>query len=266
VTFDGVTFDGVTPLTAGLLAVAALTAGWVDAVVGGGGLVQLPALLIGLPGAGPAQLLATNKLASVCGTATAAGTYYRRVRPDLATALPMAALALGGAAAGAACASLLPARVFRPMVLVMLVAVAGYVWRRPDVGEITALRFAGLRHRVTAGAVGAGIGFYDGIFGPGTGSFLVVTLVGLLGYAFLAASAKAKIVNLATNVGALLVFIPQGAPLWRVGLLMGLANLTGGYLGARTAVAAGNRFIRASLLVVVAILVLRVGWDVAHGR
>jgi uncharacterized membrane protein YfcA len=261
-----VTVDGLSALTAGLLALAALVAGWVDAVVGGGGLVQLPALLLGLPAAPPAQLLATNKLASICGTATSAATYQRRVRPDLRTALPMAGLALGGAATGAACASLLPTRVFRPLVLVMLVLVAAYVVRRPELGRITALRFSGRRHHLTAGAVGAGIGFYDGIFGPGTGSFLVVALVGLLGYAFLEASAKAKIVNLATNLGALLVFVPQGAPLWRLGLLMGAANLTGGYLGARTAVAAGNRFIRAALLVVVAVLVVRVGWDVAHGR
>jgi uncharacterized protein len=258
--------DGVAPVTAALLVLAALAAGWVDAVVGGGGLVQLPALLIGLPHAGPAQLLATNKLASVCGTATASATYYRRVRPDLTTALPMAALALAGAAAGAACASLLPTRVFRPLVLVMLLVVAVYVARRPGLGGVTALRFSGARHRLTAAAVGAGIGFYDGIFGPGTGSFLVVALVGLLGYAFLAASAKAKIVNLATNTGALLVFVPQGAPLWGLGLLMGLANLAGGYLGARTAVAAGNRFIRGALLAVVAVLIVRVGWDVAHQR
>jgi uncharacterized membrane protein YfcA len=128
------------------------------------------------------------------------------------------------------------------------------------------LRFSGARHRLTAAGVGAGIGFYDGIFGPGTGSFLVVALVGLLGYAFLAASAKAKIVNLATNTGALLVFVPQGAPLWGLGLLMGLANLAGGYLGARTAVAAGNRFIRGALLAVVTVLIVRVGWDVVHQR
>ncbi|HET9658393.1 MAG TPA: TSUP family transporter [Kineosporiaceae bacterium] len=260
------TVDGLPLLTAGLLALAALVAGWVDAMVGGGGLVQLPALLLGLPAAPPAQLLATNKLASVCGTATSAVAYQRRVRPDLRTALPMAGLALGGAAAGAACASLLPTRVFRPLVLVMLVLVAVYVARRPELGRITDLRFSGRRHHLTAGVVGAGIGFYDGIFGPGTGSFLVVALVGLLGYAFLQASAKAKIVNLATNLGALLVFVPQGAPLWRLGLLMGAANLGGGYLGARTAVAAGNRFIRVALLVVVGVLVVRVGWDVAHGR
>lgn len=258
--------DGASAGTTALLGLAALAAGWVDAVVGGGGLVQLPALLIGLPGATPAQLLATNKLASVCGTATSAATYYRRVGPDLATALPMAGLALAGAAGGAACASLLPARVFRPLVLVMLVAVAAYVWRRPEIGRSTALRFTGRRHRTTAAGVGAGLGFYDGLFGPGTGSFLVVVLVAWLGYAFLEASAKAKIVNLATNIGALLVFVPQGAPLWRLGLLMGLANLAGGYLGARTAVAAGNRFIRTALLVVVGVLILRVGWDVAHGR
>jgi uncharacterized membrane protein YfcA len=261
-----VTFDGLPPTTAGLLALAALVAGWVDAVTGGGGLVQLPALLLGLPGASPAQLLATNKLASVCGTATSAVTYHRRVRPDLRTALPMAGLALGGAAGGAVCASLLPTRVFRPLVLIMLVLVAVYVARRPEIGRVTALRFAGRRHYLVAGVAGTGLGFYDGIFGPGTGSFLVVALVGVLGYAFLVASAKAKIVNLATNLGALLVFVPQGAPLWRVGVLMGLANLGGGYLGARTAVAAGNRFIRVALLVVVGALVLRIGWDVGHGR
>lgn len=261
-----ISIDGVSPGTAVLLASAALVAGWVDAVVGGGGLVQLPALLLGLPAAPPASLLATNKLASICGTATSALTFRRRLHPDLRTALPMAGLALAGAAAGAACAGLLPARVFRPLVLVMLVLVAGYVALRPGIGGATALRFTGRRHLLSAGAVGAGLGFYDGIFGPGTGSFLVVALVGLLGYAFLEASATAKIVNLATNLGALLVFVPQGAPLWRLGLLLGAANLAGGYLGARTAVAAGNRFVRRALLVVVTALILRVGWDVVHGR
>ncbi len=260
------TVDGLPLPVAGLLGLAALVAGWVDAVVGGGGLVQLPALLLGLPAAPPAQLLATNKLASVFGTATAALTYQRRVHPDLRTALPMAVLAFAGAAGGAAGAGLLPTGVFRPLVLVMLVMVAIYVGARRELGRVTALRLRGRRHQLTALAVGAGLGGYDGIFGPGTGSFLVVALVALLGYAFLEASATAKIVNFATNLGALVVFVPQGAPLWRLGLLMGAANLSGGYLGARTAIAAGNRFIRAALLAVVAALVLRVGWDVVHGR
>jgi uncharacterized membrane protein YfcA len=251
--------------TIALLLVASLTAGWIDAVVGGGGLVQLPALLL-VPGISPVQALATNKLGSICGTVTSSVTYYRRVHPDLRTALPMAALACAGAAAGALCASLLPAQVFRPLIVVALLAVAAYTLSRPALGEATALRWHGRRHHVTAGAAGVGIGFYDGILGPGTGSFLVFTLVGLLGYAFLEASAKAKIVNLATNLGALLVFVPQGAVLWGAGLMMGAANLLGGYLGARTAVARGSRFVRVVFLVVVGALVLRLGYQVLTGR
>ncbi len=245
-----------------LLCAAALLAGWVDAVSGGGGLVQLPALLVLLPGATPAQVLATNKLASVAGTATATVTYYRRVHPDLRTALPMAAAAVVGAAGGAASASLLPQEAFRPIVLVLLVLVAAYTLARPALGQAQALRYHGRRHHVVAVLVAVVIGFYDGIFGPGTGSFLVFALVGLLGYSFLQASAKARIANLATNLGALAVFVPQGAVLWGVGALMALCNLAGGFLGARTAIARGSRFVRVVFLVVVTALVLRLGYDV----
>jgi uncharacterized protein len=248
-----------------LLVLAAGLAGWFDAVSGGGGLVQLPALLLLLPGATPAQVLATNKLSGICGTSVAAATYYRRVRPDLRTALPMAGIALVGAALGALCASLLPIEVFRPMVLVLLVAVAAYVLRHPAVGEEQKLRWDGRRHHLAAGAGGLGLGFYDGIFGPGTGTFLVFLLVSLLGYSFLQASAKARIVNLATNLGALIVFIPQGAPLWRLGLLMGLANIAGGWLGAHTAIRRGSRFVRVVFLLVVAGLVARLGYEVLDG-
>ena len=233
-----------------------------DAVVGGGGLVQLPALLIAFPAAAPAQILATNKLASICGTTTSSLTYARRIRPSARTVLPLAAAAFAGSAAGAACASLLPAAVFRPLVLVLLVAVGLYTWRRPDLGTVTALRHEGHRHTVAAAGVGLGLGFYDGIFGPGTGAFLVLALVAVLGYAFLQASATAKIANAMTNLGALVVFVPQGAPLWRTGLRMGAANVVGGYLGARTAVARGSAFVRGVLLVVVAALVVRLGYDV----
>jgi uncharacterized membrane protein YfcA len=249
-----------------LLVLAALVAGWVDAVVGGGGLVQLPALLIGLPAATPAQVLATNKLSGVAGTGTAATTYARRMRPDLATAVPMALTALAGAAAGAACATLLPQRVFRPLVLVLIVGVGIYTLRRPHLGRVHAPHPDPRRHRVVALAAGAGIGFYDGIFGPGTGSFLVFVLVGVLSYGFLQASALAKITNFATNVGALLIFVPHGAPLWRLGLLMAGANVAGGWTGARTATERGSGFVRVVFLVVVSLLVVRLGWDVAGGR
>lgn len=247
-----------------LLLLAAAVAGFVDAVVGGGGLVQLPALLLA-PGVTPLQALATNKLSSFCGTSSASLTYLRRVRPDLRTALPMAGLALAGSGGGALCAAYLPAAVIRPIIIVALVAVTAYTVVKPSLGAQTELKYSGRRHYVIAGLAGLVIGFYDGLLGPGTGSFLVFALVGLLGYDFLQASAKAKIVNLATNFGALLIFVPHGAVLWGLGLAMGVANLAGGYLGARTAVAAGNRFVRVFFLVVVVVLIARLGWQVVTG-
>ncbi|HEX8497907.1 MAG TPA: TSUP family transporter [Actinomycetales bacterium] len=252
--------------TLALLLVAGLAAGWVDAVVGGGGLIQLPALLLGLGTGSPAVLaLGTNKLASICGTVTSAVTYYRRVRPDLRTALPMAAWALVGALGGAGLATVLPSSAILPIVLVALVVVLVYTLARPALGQQTALLHAGRRHHLTAGALGFGVGVYDGAVGPGTGSFLVFGLVSLLGYGFLEASAKAKIANVATNLGALLVFVPQGVVLWRLGLLMGLANVVGGYVGARTAVAQGAAFVRVVFVLVSSALVLRLGYQVLMG-
>jgi uncharacterized membrane protein YfcA len=244
-----------------LLVLAAFGAGWVDAVVGGGGLIQLPALLL-VPGMPTVQALATNKLSSAMGTATSATTYYRRVHPHLGTALPTAAVAALGSAGGALLASAVPDGVLEPVILVALVVVALYTLLRPAVGGATQLRFSGHRHTVIAMLVGAVIGFYDGIAGPGTGAFLVFALVGLLGYAFLEASATAKIINLATNVGALVVFTIDGSVLWTLGLVMGVANLAGGYLGARTAVSAGSRFVRIVFLAVVGVLIVRLGWQV----
>ena len=250
------------PEALALLVLAAAFAGFVDAVVGGGGLVQLPALVLGLPGASPVQVLATNKLASICGTTVASATYYRRVRPHAGTFVPLMAFAFLGSLLGAAVASRIPASAFTPLVLVVLLVVGAYVLLRPALGERTELRFSGRRHTAAAMAAGLVIGAYDGALGPGTGSFFVFTLVGLLGYAFLEASAKARMANWATNLAALCVFVPQDAVLWRTGLLMGVANLAGGYLGARTAVSRGARFIRVLFLLVVAAFVIRLGADV----
>ncbi|WP_051516022.1 sulfite exporter TauE/SafE family protein [Candidatus Blastococcus massiliensis] len=253
--------EGLATTTLLLVLLAGLAAGFIDAVVGGGGLVQLPALLL-VPGISPVEALATNKLGSIAGTTTSAVTYYRRVRPDLRTALPMAAIALVGSFAGASVAALLPAAVFKPVIVVALIGIGAFTILRPALGGVTALRHSGRRHHGTAAGIGAVIGFYDGILGPGTGSFLVFATVSLLGYAFLEASAKAKIVNCATNLGALLFFVPHGSVYWGLGLLLGVANMVGGYLGARTATARGSGFIRVAFLVVVTALIARVGWDV----
>ncbi len=246
-----------------LLALAALVAGFVDAVVGGGGLVQLPALVLGLPGASPVQVLATNKLASICGTSASSVTYYRRVRPHAGTFLPLMAFAFAGSLLGALVASRIPSEAFAPIVLVVLVLVGSYVLFKPDLGDVTELRFAGHRHTAIAMAAGFVIGFYDGALGPGTGSFFVFSLVGFLGYSFLEASAKARMANWATNLAALCIFIPQDAVLWGTGLVMGVANLVGGYLGVRTAVARGTRFVRIFFIVVVSGFIVRLGGEVA---
>jgi uncharacterized protein len=254
--------DDPTATVLALLALAGFAAGFVDAVVGGGGLIQLPAILLGLPHASTVQVLATNKLAAISGTTVAAGTYYRRIRPDPRTFLPLMLLAFAGSAAGALVASRIPREAFDPIVLVVLVVVGGYVLLRPELGEQTALRFAGHRHLVAAMGTGLAIGFYDGALGPGTGSFFVFTLVGLLGYSFLEASAKARLANWATNAAALCIFLTQGAVVWKVGLVMAVCNVAGGYLGARTAVARGTRFVRIFFVLVVSGFVVRLAGEV----
>ena len=248
--------------TFALLALAGLFAGFVDAVVGGGGLVLLPALVVAFPGAAPVQVLGTNKLAGTCGTTVSSLTYYRRVRPDPRTFVPLMVVAFLGSAAGAVAASHIPEAAFDPLILVALVVVGGYVLLRPDLGDVTELRFSGHRHTAAAVLAGLAIGFYDGALGPGTGSFFVFTLVGLLGYSFLEASAKARIANWATNVAALLVFAAQGAVVWKIGLVVGVCNLLGSYVGARTAVARGSRFVRVFFILVVSAFIVRIGWDV----
>lgn len=243
------------------LVLAALCAGWVDAVVGGGGLIQLPTLLLLLPGAAPMQLLATNKLASICGTTTSALTYARRVPVDPRTAVPLALAAFTGSLGGAALASRIAKEAFTPIILLVLVVVGAWTILRPNMGAHTQMRYSGRRHLGAAVLIGFVIGAYDGALGPGTGSFLVVGLVAICGYAFVQASGLAKIANVATNSAALVVFVPQGAVIWGVGLLMGAANLIGGYLGARTAVSKGHGFVRAVLIVVVVAFIIRLSGD-----
>lgn len=243
-----------------LCAVAAL-AGGLDAVVGGGGLLQLPALLLVLPGTPIVSLLGTNKLASVVGTGSAAVTYARRVPVDRGIAVPMVAVAFGGSAVGALLATRAPSGALKAVVLAALVAVLVFTWRRPQLGEVEALRLSvRTQRRVTVGG-GAVIGLYDGLVGPGTGSFLVFLLVGGVGLSFLHASATAKAVNTATNLAALLLFALGGHVLWGLGAAMAASNLAGSQVGARLAVRRGSGWVRRVFLVVVSALVLRLAYD-----
>jgi uncharacterized membrane protein YfcA len=159
-------------------------------------------------------------------------------------------------------ATVLPSAAFKPIIVVALLAVAIFTVFKPEMGAATKLRFAGHKHHIMAGAAGLVIGFYDGMIGPGTGTFLVIALVALMGYDFLQASAKAKIVNLATNAGALLLFIPHGSVLWLLGGILAVANVAGSYLGSRMAIARGSTFIRVVFLVVVVALIGKLGVDV----
>lgn len=252
--------------TALFLALSAGFAGMIDAIAGGGGLVQLPALLAGLPRTEVATVLGTNKLSSILGTSVAATTYARRVRPELQTALPMAMAAFLASAAGASVATRVPTEFFRPLIVVLLIGVGIYTWRRPALGQVEALRHAAHHRAWIATGIGAVIGFYDGIFGPGTGSFLVFLLVGYLGYAFLRASATAKLVNWGTNAAAVLVFGFSGHVLWLLGLTMGAANIVGAFIGARLAIRGGSALVRKVFLLVVAALIAKVGWDVFNSR
>ena len=250
-------------LTLALLVLAAFLAGWVDAVVGGGGLIQLPALLIGLPDSTPpATILGTNKISSVWGTATSSVTYAIKLRPDWRTIVPLVIASAAGSALGAQLARFLPRDYFTPIVLVALVVVGVYTWRRPELGLVSRRKHDGHAHYGRTAAIGLGVGAYDGFLGPGTGSFFVILLVGVLGYGFLEASAKAKIANLVTNLSAIAVFAASGSILWVLGLVMGAANLVGGLLGARTAISRGNAFIRRVFLVVLAGLIIKLTYDI----
>jgi uncharacterized membrane protein YfcA len=239
----------------------AFLAGALDAVVGGGGLVQLPALLVVLPQTPVVSLLGTNKLASVVGTGSAAVTYSRRVPVDRRTAAWMAGTAFVGSGLGAFVATQVSGDVLRPVVLVALVAVLGYTLRSPSLGEVEQLRLAARAQRVVAVVGGALIGFYDGFLGPGTGSFLVFLLVGALGLSFLHASATAKVVNTATNLAALALFALGGHVLWVLGAAMAAANLAGSQVGARLAIRRGSRWVRRVFVVVVSALILRMAYD-----
>lgn len=244
------------------LVCAAGFAGWVDAVVGGGGLIQLPALVIGLPSDVPtASVLGTNKLSAFAGTCTASIVYLRKVGVQAVLLVPLVAGAFGGSAVGAWLSRQVPREVLTPVVLVAVLVVGWIVVRRPTLGLEHAPRYAGASAARRTGVVGAVVGMYDGLLGPGTGSFFVIALVVWLGLGFLQASVHAKLANLTTNVAALLVYGVHGELLLVLGGLMAAANITGGLVGARMAVRHGNAFIRRVFLLVMAILAMKLGWD-----
>ena len=248
-----------------MLCLAALLAGFVDAVVGGGGLIQLPAMLLLLPGVPYPTVVGTGKVSSLAGTAAALRRYLMGGQAGAVAwrVVGTAALAAGaGALLGARVATLLPRQMVRPMVLALLIIMAIYTLWRKEFGLQHRPRLAGARAYMVAVGLGFSLGFYDGVFGPGTGSLLLFAFVGLFGYDFLAASASAKLVNVATNLASLIYFITTRQVLFAVALPMAACNMLGSALGARLAQRRGTGFVRGLFLVVVSAFILKLGWDI----
>ena len=244
-----------------LLLVAALFAGFVDAVAGGGGLIQVPTLLVALPAESPATVFGTNKLSSIFGTGNAALRYARRIALPWGVALPAAAMAFVCSFAGAAAVAWLPKDFVRPLVLVLLALVLAYTVVRPEFGVAAGARLSKDKERRLAVIAGAVLGFYDGFFGPGAGSFMIFAFVRWFRLDFLHASSAAKVVNLATNAAALAYFVPSGHVLWGIGLAMAVFNIAGALLGARLALRHGSSFVRGTFIVVASLLICRLGYD-----
>ncbi|MDR2689366.1 MAG: TSUP family transporter [Azoarcus sp.] len=244
-----------------ILGLAAFGAGCIDALVGGGGLIQVPVLFSVFPSTMPATLFGTNKLAAVFGTLSAAVQYGRRIAIPWALVLPGTLAALVGSWMGARTVNWISPLVLRPMILVLLIAVAVYTFARREFGTHAHARFSGFRAVCIAFTIGGTVGFYDGFFGPGTGSFLIFLFVRFLGMDFLHASASAKIVNVATNFAALAYFIPNVTLLWATAGVMMACNLAGALFGSHLALRHGVRFIRIIFLCVVIALIAKLGVD-----
>jgi uncharacterized membrane protein YfcA len=250
-------------------------AGFVDSIVGGGGLIQLPALFVFLPPglAGvAAPILGTNKLASICGTSVAAWHYLREVRVPGRILAPAALSAFVFSFLGARAVSVLNPKLIKPVILVLLVLVATYTAARKKTRQAETknlrprFRFSPGWEIPLALALGCSIGFYDGFFGPGTGTFLIIGFVAIFGFDFLCASAGAKVVNLSTNIAALLWFASTGNILYRYAIPLAAANVAGSIIGSRLAILKGSEFVRKFFLVVVLLLISRFAWELATSR
>lgn len=242
----------------------ALTAGFIDAVVGGGGLIQLPALLIGLPQTPIASIFGTNKLAAFSGTTVAAIQYAKKIRFNIILLSVLAICAYLSSMTGAKLINHLDTSLLKPVILIILILIAIYVFTKKDLGSLPTKNLA-LKKQIILGAlIAIVVGFYDGFFGPGAGSFLILGFVMLLGFDFVTASAYAKIINCFTNISALIVFVRLGNYLLEIGILMAVFNILGNIIGSRMALKNGNGFVRKIFLVVVTLMIIRYGYDIFY--
>lgn len=247
-----------------LLALGSLAfiAGFIDAVVGGGGLIQLPALLIGFPNVPIATLFGTNKIAALAGTSVAAFHYAKRITFNFRLLFVISISCFISSFTGARIVSLINVATLKPLILFILIAIAVYTFFKKDLGSVKTKELPYKKQLIYGAVIGLIIGFYDGFFGPGTGSFFVLAFVVILGFEFVQASAYAKIVNCITNISALIVFINQGNYMLGLALAMAVMNITGNMIGSKMALRKGNEFVRIIFLVVVTLMIMKYGWEV----
>lgn len=245
-----------------LLCLVSFCAGFIDAIVGGGGLLQTPAMLIILPQYPVATIFGTTKIPSLSGTSLAAWKYSRKVKIDYKVLLPIVGIAFLGSLFGAHCITMIDSSLIKPIILVILIAVAIYTYSKKDFGQQSLKEFSFYKEILIGLGFGLLIGFYDGLIGPGTGTFLVLAFISLMGNDFITASANAKYVNVATNIAAMIYFGSNGHILYQYAIPMAIFNLCGSFMGTRLALLKGNQFVRIFFLIVVAGTIIRFAYDV----
>ena len=245
-----------------ILCIAAFAAGFIDAIVGGGGLIQTPAILVVLPQYPVATLLGTTKIPSFFGTSMAAMQYAGRVPIQKKLLVSMCILALAAAYTGSRTVSLVSNTFMKPVIFGILILVALYTFSKKDFGVATSVQLSKRKELILSSVFAIAIGFYDGFIGPGAGSFLILFFISMLGFDFLKASAHAKFVNLATNIGSIIFFGGSGHILFQYAIPMAICNFVGSLVGARLAIWRGNAFIRIFFLLVITGTIIRFGYDI----
>ncbi|HCL07079.1 MAG TPA: hypothetical protein DHW64_14520 [Chitinophagaceae bacterium] len=245
-----------------LLCIAAFSAGFVDAIVGGGGLIQTPAALVLLPDLPVSTVIGSIKIPSFSGTFFAARQYLKRVAMNWRLTVLMCITAFIAAFVGSELLTVVSNRFMKPVIFIVLILVAIYTYSKKNFGQQVHKKHSSKKIIWLSLLISLVIGFYDGFIGPGAGSFLVLAFIAILGFDFMQASANAKIVNLSTNLGSIVLFLLKGSILWPVAIPMAISNAIGGIFGARLALQKGNRFIRLFFLLVVTATLLRFGYDV----
>lgn len=254
----------LTTTTIIILCLVAFLAGFVDAIVGGGGLIQTPTAILMLPQFPVATVIGSLKIPSFSGTAFAARQYLKRQQVNWQLLSTMMLVAMTASFGGSQLLTVVSNSFMKPLLLVVLVFVAIYTYSKKNFGNQIVKQHSPKQQIWYGLAISLVIGFYDGFIGPGAGSFLVLAFVSIMGYDFLLASTNAKMVNLATNAGSILLFLLKGKIIWAIALPMAASNAVGGIIGARFAMRKGNQFIRVFFLLVVIGTLIRFAWDVVH--